>query len=313
MKIGEKIIFGAFASLSLLICLLLIVQELALAPYPTSLASSVSDTALGQEPATAKPAVIASNEMFSRPDFAQILAAHEKRKGETDVRAMVVPHHLLPLDSILGMYDKASGRSPKTIVVIGPNHENVGGATIASTWASWDTSEGQLEADKRLFDSLALRFGLSDNPSAFLNEHSIGAHAPIIKHYFPEARILPIILDSYADLDEAYALADWLKNNWRDDLLLIASIDFSHYLTKPEADQNDKITGEIIETKDYSRLRGLDNDYIDSPMSLATLLRLAEDNDYRVNIESTSNSFDWLSLKPDATTSYFFVSVKGRM
>ena len=73
------------------------------------------------------------------------------------------------------------------------------------------------------------------------------------------------------------------------------------------ADKMDIITKELIEQRDINKILELSNDNIDSPASLATALLYAEKLDLSTNILQQGNSFDFLNIKVDETTSYFSI------
>ncbi|MFZ2189830.1 MAG: AmmeMemoRadiSam system protein B, partial [Candidatus Magasanikiibacteriota bacterium] len=90
-----------------------------------------------------------------------------------------------------------------------------------------------------------------------------------------------------------------------DNALVIVSTDFSHYLDKSTAEKNDLQTRQWIVTRDTGSISRLNNDYVDSPISLATILLLAEKRGWSTEEIYHGNSFDFSLQKPVETTSYF--------
>ena len=59
----------------------------------------------------------------------------------------------------------------------------------------------------------------------------------------------------------------------------MASVDFSHYLTRQEAEDKDKETLKVIEAKNLDTLFTMGNDYLDSPAALGSLFLTMENLD----------------------------------
>lgn len=88
--------------------------------------------------------------------------------------------------------------------------------------------------------------------------------------------------------------------------VVIASIDFSHYLSAPEADKMDIITWKAITSWDFETIRTMDNDNLDSVPSITAILT-AMDAASAKNIDLTghNNSSRITGISYDYTTSYF--------
>lgn len=248
-------------------------------------------------------------EMFYEPEnFIQAVDSAKEIAKKNNIYLIIVPHHLLASEYIAQLVKMSSGRNIKTVVILGPNHENIGSDVVAAAKARWNTPFGFVNIQDELVDNFVADLGLELNYQAFINEHSVGAIIPFVKYYLPEAKILPIIFSSYAGINEAEKISQWLADNLSEETLIIVSTDFSHYLTKQQADQNDEVTRQLILEGDIEKIAVLDNDYIDSPISLATALMYAEKNNLQTEIVGNSNSFDLSVIKPMQTTSYFAIT-----
>jgi AmmeMemoRadiSam system protein B len=255
------------------------------------------------------PAIALKDFFFDKDNFYQAVGLAKKDKPQKNIKAIIAPHHLLASNIIAKMVHLASGRPIKQVIIIGPNHYNIGPSPIITAPAKWETPFGWLEADSGLTSSFLDDFNTISYKEAFVNEHSIGGLAPFVKYYFPQAKILPVVVSSYANYKEAERLSQWLSSHLSKDALIIFSLDFSHYLTKPEAEEKDKITKELILQNDIEKILTLNNDYVDSPAILATSLFLAKKQNFKVYIRQHANSFDYVQgRKPQATTSYFGIS-----
>lgn len=221
------------------------------------------------------------------------------------VVSAVVPHHLVAGRLIAQVMTVLSRQEPARIIIVGPNHPNAG-ARIITGYAGWQTPDGIAETDRPVV-SLLLESGLAARDEAVLSgEHSIGALVPLIRHYLPEVKIVPVVLHHDVSLQEVDEVLKTLDPFLDANTVLISSVDFSHYLTRSEAQTKDQETIRYMQNHDYATLFRLGNDYLDSPASLVAAFRLAEKNGIR-EFEVLANTNSGIIMQNDfiETTSYF--------
>ncbi|MFH1522233.1 MAG: AmmeMemoRadiSam system protein B [Patescibacteria group bacterium] len=253
--------------------------------------------------------IINLREAFYEPaSFAESLALAQDIIPRDNILGIIVPHHLVSSSYTAELIKMSSGRKINNVVVIGPNHQNIGSDTIATVQARWEVPDGFVTANKTLVSQFMADFNIFSNKELFKLEHSIGAIVPFINHYFSGAEILPIAFSSYASIQDARDVSSWLLQNLGKDSLIIISVDFSHYLTKDEADEKDKMTKQLILDSNIEKIIRLDNDNVDSPASLTAALLFAKEKKLKTSIYKQANSFDFANEKPSETTSYFFIA-----
>ncbi|MEA3449361.1 MAG: AmmeMemoRadiSam system protein B [Patescibacteria group bacterium] len=244
---------------------------------------------------------------FEENNFSHAVSQADEVKAQDNVEAIIIPHHLVASEFIAKLIKISSGRDIDNVVIIGPNHKNIGTESLASAKADWETPFGNLEHDNNLVQSFLRDFKAESYPEIFLHEHSIGGLAPFVKYYLKDVQIVPIVVSSYADYADIDKLNKWLIQNLDENSLVIFSLDFSHYLTKEESDEKDAETRDLIVRKDIGKILRLNNDYVDSPSILALSLMYTEEKGLKINIINHANSFDFAVVKPDSTTSYFAI------
>ena len=253
--------------------------------------------------------VIVAQPMFFEPDnFQNALASAQSVTPRADIQAIIVPQHLLASSLIAEQVKRASGRPISSVVIIGPNHFNAGVERIASAAAVWQTEFGEATSGSALTEKFIGDLGLLGDAGVFVNEHAIGAVVPFVKYYLPDAKILPIVFNSYATPQDAEKVSVWLADNLPRDSLVIYSIDFSHYLPREEADLKDLETRAFIEGEQVSRIMALGNDHLDSPASLAAALLYADTKNLHADIVAIKNSDDFSVERTQETTSYFIIT-----
>jgi len=158
------------------------------------------------------------------------------------VEAMLLPHAgYVYSGSIAALGYRALSRKPQTVIVIGPSHFlSFKGVSLFSGDAV-ETPLGDLTVDRQARDFL-INFDshIADIPPAFAKEHSVEVHFPMIKYYFPDAQVVPIVMGQGMETS-VRPLAEGLRElRKKMSFLLIASSDLSHYPPYDTAVKADK-------------------------------------------------------------------------
>ncbi len=234
-------------------------------------------------------------------------------KTENRILCGVAPHHLTAGHMIAGLYEAAaeSRDDVDTVVIVAPLHFMEKGTTCTST-DGWGTAFGPLENDNELSQMFVSQLGAEKNSDLMEYDHAVSSHIPFIKYYLPEAAVSCLLVspDEKSDfperLSETLCEMSEIKN-----CLFIFSIDFSHYLSPKEAEENDRETLGAVLSGDTEAIEGFRNDNVDTPYGLSTYVRLSEmlggrivsaDNSHTQKIVGTpydKNNY------PEGVTSYF--------
>jgi AmmeMemoRadiSam system protein B len=99
---------------------------------------------------------------------------------------------------------------------------------------------------------------------AFYHEHGIGAQIPFIRRYFPESRIVPILLEEgnrRSDLLVSLSRQILPVLQRRRDVLVILSTDFTHHADQAKLDRSDSRTFRFFRdiSADAAPLAGCDS------------------------------------------------------
>jgi len=238
------------------------------------------------------------------------------------IRGIIVPHHLLAKDLINEAFQVAAKNGAlekserqgsdgnyikyKTIVVFGPDHESKDRGKVFTSISNWQSPMGILNSDKDLIRNLSKLDFVIENDEKMTVEHSISGLVPFIKHYFSDAKIVPLALTKQLTLENLNSLLYLLVENLDiETTLFISSVDFSHYLSLEEANKMDEVSIEAIINKDIEKIMKFTNDNMDSPNSIVAMLNTMELIEAeKVKIINKTNSQIILNKKIDETTSY---------
>lgn len=227
------------------------------------------------------------------------------------VSGAILNHHIPHATGLnIAFYEALSKRNaPSTIVILGPNHQDIGLWPIATTQLPFATAFGVVPINQRAIDPLQQDGAVHVLDSLFDIEHSIYAQVIPIARYFPGTTIIPLTFTSTFSLKNAEALGMRLATILDPDALVIASIDFSHYHTLKQAIVRENRSRSLIQTLRVSAAQSVDTD---SKQSLAVLLAyLRARGDRTVQILEQSNS-SVLGGSPLFTTGYIIAAMGSK-
>jgi AmmeMemoRadiSam system protein B len=123
-----------------------------------------------------------------------------------------------------------SYREPEAFVLFGTVHRRVPSNSVYAR-GSWSTPMGDVAVDEGLANQLIeYSDGLLDgNESAHNGEHSIEVQMPFLKHFFPEAKAVPISVLPNADAAPMGNLAGKYIRDNNIDAVVIGTTDLTHY------------------------------------------------------------------------------------
>lgn len=182
-------------------------------------------------------------------------AQHQAPVYPQSYKAIVMPHAGWRYSGMVAHSAIASvlpyAANIKRIVILGPTHKlNFQG--IATTGADgFATPLGMVNVDKLGVDAVLKCAGVEVLEQAFDGEHSLEVELPFLAQYFPNVKIVPLIVGD-ASLSE---IVPALKALWGgDETLIIISSDLSHYLPQEKAKLMDADTAKWIETLNIAQL-----------------------------------------------------------
>ena len=175
-------------------------------------------------------------------------------EGPREVVALVVPHagyiysgpvaaHAYKELAADGIFD--------TAVILGPNHTGYGSPVSLWPEGVWKTPLGELEIDENLAHSL-LGGMIEADETAHIYEHSVEVQLPWLQYLYGKGKIVPIAMLAQ-DLETARQVGKAISNS-SDNIIIIASTDFTHYEPHSVAMEKDKSMIEAIINLDEEEL-----------------------------------------------------------
>ncbi len=222
--------------------------------------------------AVAFAAVFVFHKKFTQENVGENFLANPQVKTSSTFTGLIVPHFdpvsYMTVDALDQVHIK-----PDLIILIGPNHHEAGvGRIITGKYISPKLRES-VAFDETTMQALVQMHAATREDTILSGDHSIGTPLPFLVHKFPGVKVLPIILKYHQQQEDIDRLVTALQKISSGNILIVASIDFSHYLSSDIAPLKDAETEKYIAAHDYKHIASLNNDYIDSPWSLITFLK----------------------------------------
>jgi AmmeMemoRadiSam system protein B len=228
-------------------------------------------------------------------------------RGEKHLRALggIAPHHDLALAMIVRFYERVSSPEVKRVWLFAPDHFRRARKLAAVCDADWKLKTGTLESDKDACAALdSLTFAESD-ARLFGGEHGITIHIPLIARYFPNARVVPVVLGrDIPDMGLLILRKKIMEMTGPDDAIIL-SMDLSHYKTPEAMAAEDERTLEVLREMKPFETPALD---IDARRAAALVLYLFRDMGASAGeVLERSDSSAILGRRVESGTSYAMV------
>jgi MEMO1 family protein len=218
------------------------------------------------------------------------------------VRALIVPHagHSYSGSTAACAYALVQGQPFETIVVIGPSHHAGFRGCSIYPQGGLATPLGVARVDAVLANALARESGFGYVPEAFflpgaeVQEHSIEVELPFIQRALPGAKIVPVVMGAQTRATVQALAAALEKTCAGKNVLVVASTDLSHFLSRAEAASTDAETISLIRAEKTGellrRVEAGDNIMCGGGPVVAALLYARKTGPVRVDILKHSDS-----------------------
>lgn len=228
---------------------------------------------------------------------------------EKQISGGIVPHDFSVESMNIELIKKLALQKPKLIILLGPNHFENGNNKITVFDQDWKVSDyGIVKTNRELVDSLIRSNLVGVNNDIFEKEYSIRNNLVYIHVYLPEVKAIPIIFKKNCSLEEVKTFSEYLAAKIDKNTVVLATVDFSHYLSSSEAKEMDAVTLDEMKKLNYNEILRFDSKNLDSPASVATLLMIMQKlNKTKMEILSYKNSSEIKKSQLPPTTSYFSI------
>lgn len=177
-----------------------------------------------------------------------LAAAPAPSASAARIRAIIVPHagYVYSARTAARAYRQVQGRDIPTVVVLGPSHYVGFEGCSIFTGDGFATPLGVAAVDTAAAKALVQATGFAYVAAAHTEEHSLEVQVPFLQKVLPKAKIVPVVMGVPSDRT-IRTLAAALGKVFKDaNVLVVASTDMSHFLTKREANALDADTIALV-------------------------------------------------------------------
>jgi hypothetical protein len=174
------------------------------------------------------------------------------------VVALLSPHAGLQYSGPVAAYGYSllRGRSPLSVVLVGPSHREAFEGVAVHAHGAWRTPLGEAPIDEPLAETLLdAAAGLFEDALVHRDEHSLEMQMPFLQRLVGELKIVPAMMGTQSRR-EVDALAEALGRalNGRSDVVMVASSDLSHFYPADVASREDAVVVEQVRRFDTDAL-----------------------------------------------------------
>lgn len=191
----------------------------------------------------------------SQPELTSQLNKFEmnaKSEYKIKTRALIVPHAGYIYSGQLALEGIKYLDNPKNIFIFAPSHHEAYMGIALSEYEYWATPLGDAELNQKINEELKINFNAKYLNKAFEYEHAAEVQVPIIQYFFPDAKIIPVLIGN----EQPEQISEIIEHYWKNkDNSFIISSDLSHFLPAKEAGKIDLITAQMIEEQDIQEFK----------------------------------------------------------
>jgi len=234
--------------------------------------------------------------------------------NKQDIVSGVVPHHLLAKEIIADFFQYISSEEKvETLILLSPDHFHSGTLDDDNAFITldWESGSGKKEFENIKIDSLLGKKLADDNKialnsSAIVYDHGITNLIPYIKKYFPESKFLPILIPIDITKEQIEHLVKTINIESPAQTIIIASVDFSHYLPPHAAGFHDEKSIRVLLNFEEDNFDNIEVDCWQALYAARLFAQLRHKEAF--HIIAHKNSVDFSKLYSEITTSYFSVA-----
>ncbi|MFQ5494885.1 MAG: AmmeMemoRadiSam system protein B [Phycisphaerae bacterium] len=125
---------------------------------------------------------------------------------------------------------KTADAAPDVIVLFGGVHRYRGKDAALFARGRWETPLGPVAVDERLAERILGHTNLIvDDPHAHADEHSIEVQVPFVRHLFPQAKVVPIMVPISSKAPEVGEAVGRTLSVYKCRALIVGTTDLTHY------------------------------------------------------------------------------------
>ena len=190
----------------------------------------------------------------------------KEKPSKISAKGVILPHAGYMCSGKVAAETVSKVMARKHLVILGPNHHGTGADFALWPRGKWSTPLGMVDIDEQLAQKIIDKGDIiTEDYLAHKFEHSIEVELPFLQYFFKDFKFVPIAC-SAASLSEYREVAEQLYEALKDikeEVLMVASTDFTHYEPDETARTKDRRALEsIIELDDEELIKRITKENI---------------------------------------------------
>jgi AmmeMemoRadiSam system protein B len=167
----------------------------------------------------------------------------EPQKEKEKAICVVSPHAGFEYSGPVAGAVFSSVQIPERFVILGPSHRAIQSRIAVMKEGDWETPLGLVKIESRLAELILNQSSLiTEDEIAHLNEHSLEVQLPFIQYFKKDISIVPFCISSYVSFEELEELGRAISSvikEFKEEVMIVASTDMSHYVEQDVAKKKD--------------------------------------------------------------------------
>lgn len=205
--------------------------------------------------------------------------AKTKNSSNYYSRAIIVPHagYIFSGELAANGYRYLNPES-ETIFIFAPSHYARLYGCVSCSYDEFETPLGNCIVNNELAKDFEI------NNQAFEQEHSIEVQLPLIKYFFKDAKIVPVLYGC-TDYKKITEIIKKYQNN--NNISFVISSDLSHFYPERDCNKIDRYSAQLIETGD---IKNFESELACGAVGICGLVNFANENNYSLIRIGLTNS-----------------------
>jgi len=218
-----------------------------------------------------------------------------------NIPIVLVPHFDGAKPKRIALLQKIERQAkPKSIIILSVNHYRAGSGSIIATAKNWRLAGGVAQGDSALIEGLSGAVSVDAEGNSFLNEHGVNNLLPELYRFFPNAKYSAIMIREGTKQAVIDILYDGLKSQC-DNCLIVASVDFSHYVSSEVARKQDEAAIQALTSLNADQAWQVK---ADSPQIVYLITHWAAAEDWRFQLIERNDAGQEFHTPPAENVSY---------
>lgn len=215
---------------------------------------------------------------FTQTLFDENLTKSTKYDLKQKPIAIVVPHNETIMDMTASALASVADYNYDTVIILSVNHQAKKGKMLLSS-VDFETAVGTVYGDIDVKEKIKNSLGnnIIEEHEIVCEDHSASIIMPYIKTYMQNVKVVTILFTPKTTINDIKYISEILNSISKEkDILLLGSIDFSHYQTLEDIRKYDEETIELIRNFNIEELKQKDGRNLDSSESIGIILKYAK-------------------------------------